>query len=246
VTGARLAQAARFAGLSQPTTVCETVATMREMVHVPPPPGKKMRETAEEGALQRPQLRPPSVRPPAPFSTIPVEMKRSAGEPRCQARNARGEPCAATIIGPDGYCPAHGGKLDMKAIGVKGGKASVRSRLGLGDDLPDALRGKARKRLDAALDDPDPKIRLAAARAIASYSPERPPLEAAAPEQQHTGRGCFRLVDIFAVMCERRILSQVIDIDESLEADLAQRFRERGILDDEEEVRAPAGAGAGR
>jgi hypothetical protein len=123
----------------------------------------------------------------------------------------------------------------MRELGRKGGRASVRSRLGLGDDLPDALRAKARKRLDAALDDPDPKIRLAAARAIASYSPERPPVEAAAPEQRHTGRGVYSVLDLFAAFAGLKLFSQFdIGISEEAERELIAKLKERGLLDEDE------------
>jgi hypothetical protein len=41
---------------------------------------------------------------------------------RCQAKNKAGQPCQATIVGPDGLCTAHSGKQDMRAIGSLGGK----------------------------------------------------------------------------------------------------------------------------
>jgi hypothetical protein len=133
-------------------------------------------------------------------------MKGSASQPQCAGTNKRGDPCEATIVGPDGFCRAHSPNgLDMRELGRKGGKASVRSRLGLGDDLPDALRGKARKRLDAALDDPDPRIRLQAARAIASYSPERPPAEQQ-PEQQQGRPLAMSIGDLCAAAVELGVL----------------------------------------
>jgi hypothetical protein len=41
---------------------------------------------------------------------------------RCKAQNKRGEPCSATIVGSDGFCTAHSGRQDMKALGSLGGK----------------------------------------------------------------------------------------------------------------------------
>ena len=56
-------------------------------------------------------------------------MADHAPERRCKASNARGEPCRATIVGADGYCPAHaGGGRDMRELGRRGGKARLRKR----------------------------------------------------------------------------------------------------------------------
>jgi hypothetical protein len=69
------------------------------------------------------------------------------------------------------------GVVDMKAIGRQGGKASVRSRLGLDVDADDNLRAKARRRLDAMLDDKDPRVALRAAQSLFSYSSAKPPAD---------------------------------------------------------------------
>jgi hypothetical protein len=49
-------------------------------------------------------------------------------ERRCKARNKRGDPCAATVVGAGGYCVVHDPerKTDMKALGRRGGKANGR------------------------------------------------------------------------------------------------------------------------
>jgi hypothetical protein len=79
----------------------------------------------------------------------------------------------------DGKCAAHSGKTDMRAIGAAGGRASVRSRLGLGDVGEDE-REKARRRLSEMLDSPDERMRMMAAKALYSYSAVSPPHDAAA------------------------------------------------------------------
>lgn len=48
---------------------------------------------------------------------------------RCKASNKRGEPCQATIVDADGYCPAHAaGGRDMRKLGKLGGQARGRRR----------------------------------------------------------------------------------------------------------------------
>lgn len=66
----------------------------------------------------------------------------------------------------------------MAELGRKGGKASVRSRLGLDVDADVTLREKARKRLERQLDSPDERLAQAAARALYSYGPAKPPADA--------------------------------------------------------------------
>src|SRR6266508_6580816 len=56
-------------------------------------------------------------------------MAEHEPEHRCKASNARGEPCKATIVRPDGFCPAHaGGGRDMRALGKLGGRARGRKQ----------------------------------------------------------------------------------------------------------------------
>jgi hypothetical protein len=40
----------------------------------------------------------------------------------CTGKNKRGEPCRATVVGPDGLCSAHSGRQDMRELGRAGGK----------------------------------------------------------------------------------------------------------------------------
>jgi hypothetical protein len=65
----------------------------------------------------------------------------------------------------------------MRELGRAGGKASVRSRLGLDVDADDNLRAKARTRLDAMLDSDNPQHVLAAAKSLFSYASSKAPAE---------------------------------------------------------------------
>jgi hypothetical protein len=51
----------------------------------------------------------------------PVKRQQAPSAHRCKARNKAGKPCQATIVGPNGLCPAHSGR-DMRALGSLGGK----------------------------------------------------------------------------------------------------------------------------
>jgi hypothetical protein len=89
---------------------------------------------------------------------------------RCSATNKRGEACGARAITPDGRCAIHGGVVDPSELGRKGGRASVRSRLGLGPEVADDdLREKARARLNSMLDSDDEKTQLSSAKSLYSY-----------------------------------------------------------------------------
>lgn len=63
---------------------------------------------------------------------------------RCQALNAKGEPCGApeSAVRDNGFCPAHDpeNQADMKELAMRGGRAAARrARQGEGinpDDLP--------------------------------------------------------------------------------------------------------------
>src|SRR5262249_22263968 len=54
-------------------------------------------------------------------------MSETVAPGRCKAFNRRGEPCSSPTVGRDGFCAAHSGKLDMKALGSKGGKGRTRA-----------------------------------------------------------------------------------------------------------------------
>jgi hypothetical protein len=89
-------------------------------------------------------------------------MAKHESEHRCTASNARGEPCQATIIGPDGFCPAHaGGGRDMRELGRQGGKArgcKKEERAG------DALEARAYAALEELLSSGSATARVQAAK----------------------------------------------------------------------------------
>jgi hypothetical protein len=95
--------------------------------------------------------------------------KKQLSAAKCTALNRRGERCGA-IAGPDGLCSIHSGRTDPAHLGRLGGTASVRSRFGLDGIADDDLREKARQRLNAMLDSDSEQVRLAASKALFSYS----------------------------------------------------------------------------
>src|SRR5262245_42982145 len=70
-------------------------------------------------------------------------MSETVAPGRCKAFNRRGGPCSSPTVGRDGFCAAHSGKLDMKALGSKGGKDRTRAVLGI-DDSKNRSRGSKR------------------------------------------------------------------------------------------------------
>ena len=94
---------------------------------------------------------------------------------RCKRMKRNGERCKRSASS-DGLCKVHAGLQDMKALGRAGGQARTRSVLAITDDVvDDRLRTKAKARLEALLDSEDEGKRLAAARALYSYGPTKPP-----------------------------------------------------------------------
>ena len=73
----------------------------------------------------------------------------------------------------------------MRELGRAGGKASVRRRLGLDLGADESLRAKARRRLEAQLDSDDERLAQAAARALYSYGPAKPPADAEQEALRH-------------------------------------------------------------
>ena len=70
-------------------------------------------------------------------------------------------------------------------MGQKGGQARTRSVLGISDDVADPdLRAMARKRLEQLVNSDDERAALAAARALYSYGPQRPPAGETPAEHQ--------------------------------------------------------------
>jgi hypothetical protein len=103
----------------------------------------------------------------------------------CKGTRKDGQPCGARAMTADGLCAAHGGLVDMAAIGQAGGQARSRSVLGINDEVADdRLRAKAKRRLEELLDSDDESKRLAAARSLYSYQATKPPAEEQS-EQDH-------------------------------------------------------------
>jgi hypothetical protein len=77
-----------------------------------------------------------------------TKRTKASVERRCQAKTKRGEPCRATVVGPDGLCSAHSGRQNMRELGRKGGKAR---RAGVVEQLPAGERESLRQHLRANL-----------------------------------------------------------------------------------------------
>ena len=96
----------------------------------------------------------------------------------CRGTNRRGEPCGRRASA-DGYCPVHGGWLDMKAIGKLGGRRPKRAKASGDASLRQALRdeigvGKLVAMIGAALESQSPTERASAARLIVAELSEGP------------------------------------------------------------------------
>jgi hypothetical protein len=67
--------------------------------------------------------------------SVSTETKRDnghAGDPldrRCRAKNRAGAPCRSPVVGDDGLCAVHSGRVDMREVGRLGGLASAEVRL---------------------------------------------------------------------------------------------------------------------
>jgi hypothetical protein len=104
----------------------------------------------------------------------------------------------------------------MRELGRKGGKASVRSRLGLDVDADVTLREKARKRLEAQLDSDNERSAQAAARALYSYGPAKPPADAE-PETwpqsiEHRGVTIARILEIAVFEAQGAVDDELADV----------------------------------
>ena len=103
----------------------------------------------------------------------------------------------------------------MRAIGAAGGRGSVRSRLGLSDDVADeGLREKARRRLEKVLDGDDEAAALRAAQSLYSYRAAQAP----ANHERRGGEGGVYLAS------GRKVVSLADVLELCLEA--------KGIYDD--------------
>ena len=53
----------------------------------------------------------------------------SALDHRCRSKNRAGAPCRSPVVGDDGLCAVHSGRVDMREVGRLGGIASAEVRL---------------------------------------------------------------------------------------------------------------------
>jgi hypothetical protein len=94
---------------------------------------------------------------------------------RCSATNQRDKPARLARHHQGRQVRRSFGHRRYAAIGMAGGRVSVRSRLGLDPELADGrLRKKAKAALEVLLDSEDEGRRLSAARALYSYAPAKP------------------------------------------------------------------------
>jgi hypothetical protein len=139
-------------------------------------------------------------------------VKGTAIKRRCTATNKRGEPCGARAVTAEGLCAADGGLTDMRAIGAAGGRGSVRSRLGLSDEIADeSLREKARRRLEKVLDGDDEAAALRAGQSLYSYRAAQPPVDHERREEGGaylaSGRKVISLADILELCLDEATAS---------------------------------------
>jgi len=65
----------------------------------------------------------------SPTSNRENGRARPALQRQCQAKNRAGAPCRSPVVDEGGFCPVHGGRLDMREVGRAGGLASAEVRL---------------------------------------------------------------------------------------------------------------------
>jgi hypothetical protein len=102
------------------------------------------------------------------------EATKPAG---CSATTKAGNRCRA-MAGSGGLCAAHSGRVDMRELGRRGGKARERTVLGVvaaNEAADDSLRALARQQLEELLRSENEQVRLRAASALFSYGSTRPP-----------------------------------------------------------------------
>src|SRR4051794_30898545 len=89
----------------------------------------------------------------------------------CTAVKRNGERCRA-IAGASGLCAAHRDPARMRDLGRRGGQARTRN-------VDDAVAASdlGRARLVELSQHEDPKVAIAASRALFSYGPQKPPAD---------------------------------------------------------------------
>jgi hypothetical protein len=83
-------------------------------------------------------------------ATTQRENGRGSGalERRCQAKNRAGAPCRSPVVGDDGLCAVHSGRLDMREIGRAGGIASAEVRLHRAKHVRERLQQKVERHFE--------------------------------------------------------------------------------------------------
>jgi hypothetical protein len=81
---------------------------------------------------------------------IQRENGRSNGalERHCQAKNRAGQPCRSPVVGDDGLCVVHSGRLDMREVGRAGGIASAEVRLRRAKHVRERLQQKVERHFE--------------------------------------------------------------------------------------------------
>jgi hypothetical protein len=138
---------------------------------------------------------------------------------RCQSTNRRGEPCRAPAT-QGRYCIAHSGKVDMAAIGRKGGlstETEVRKQLRSDEEIREAAQDVIRRGLrgDAKVT----KTMLDAARSVFSFRAAQPPSEPQGHERERMltahGRPIATLEDVLLFGIEnegsRALVAPIVD-----------------------------------
>jgi hypothetical protein len=120
---------------------------------------------------------------------------------------------------------AHSGRVDMAAIGAKGGSRSPLTKLrkAFSTDEEESVRAQAQDviRRGLAGDPSVTKTMLDAARSVFSFRAAPAPSEETVPEHRQGG-GVFSVRELVALMAERHVLRQLVDISEEDEATVAR------------------------
>src|SRR5207249_8064739 len=76
----------------------------------------------------------------------------AALERHCQAKNRAGAPCRSPVVGDDGLCAVHSGRLDMRELGRAGGLASAEVRLQRAKHVRERLQQKVERHFEEVWD----------------------------------------------------------------------------------------------
>jgi hypothetical protein len=89
---------------------------------------------------------------------------------RCRARNRAGAPCRSPVVGDDGLCAVHSGRVNMREVGRLGGLASAEVRLERAKHVRERLQQRVERNFEEvwqvfvrALKSDDERVQLRAA-----------------------------------------------------------------------------------